>query len=297
MKKKIIKNPLVSIILPTYKRVKKLKRAIDSVVAQTYINWELIIIDNNSNDGTKELIYSYNDSKIKLIFIRNMGNIAKSRNLGIKKSKGKYLALLDSDDIWNSEKLQICIKALNNKTKIVYHDMYIQSNINQIMLKKSGMCRKLKKPIYDDLILNGPAFPTSSVVIEKKIFKKIHFFNENPNFITWEDYEAWIRLSKILSGFKKIDQTLGSRWSDNENTLNPKRLIKNISLFKKYILGNKEFPNWCKLALMKSYYYTNQSIKLLKIISMIDFKSINFINKIKVLIFFILIKLKFFFKQ
>ena len=273
MKKKIIKNPLVSIILPTYKRVKKLKRAIDSIVAQTYMNWELIIIDNNSNDGTKELIYRYNDSKIKLIFIRNKGNIAKSRNLGIKKSKGKYLALLDSDDMWNSEKLQIC------------------------MLKKSGMCRKLKKPIYNDLILNGPAFPTSSVVIEKKIFKKIYFFNENPNFITWEDYEAWIRLSKILSGFKKIDQTLGSRWSDNENTLNPKRLIKNISLFKKYILGNKEFPNWCKLALMKSYYYTNQSLKLLKIISMIDFKSINFINKVKVLIFFILIKLKIFFNQ
>jgi glycosyltransferase involved in cell wall biosynthesis len=291
MKKKCV----VSVIIPTYNRVEKLKRAIDSVINQTFSDWEIIIIDNHSKDGTKELINEYNSSKIKILFIKNRGNIAKSRNLGIKKSRGKYLALLDSDDIWNSSKLQICVKALNDKTRIVYHDMYIQNNINQTMLKKSGMCRKLKKPIFNDLILNGPAFPTSSVVIEKKLFKKIHFFNENPNFITWEDYEAWIRLSKISNGFKKVDLTLGSRWSDNENTLNPRRLIKNIFLFKKYILFNKEFPNWCKLGLMKSYYYTNQSIKLLKIISMIDFKSTNFIDKIKILTFFILVKLKIFF--
>ena len=150
MKKKCV----VSIIIPTYKRVKKLKRAIDSVLNQTFINWEIIIIDNHSDDGTKELIDNYKNPKIKILLIRNNGNIAKSRNLGIKKSKGKYLALLDSDDLWTPNKLQICIKALNKKIKIVYHDMYIQNNIKQIIFKKSGMCRDLKKPIYNDLILN-----------------------------------------------------------------------------------------------------------------------------------------------
>ena len=114
MKKKCI----VSIIIPTYKRVEKLKRAIDSVLSQTFTNWELIIIDNHSLDGTKELVDDYNNPKIKMLLIKNNGNIAKSRNLGIKKSNGKYLALLDSDDLWVPNKLQICINALKKKNNI-----------------------------------------------------------------------------------------------------------------------------------------------------------------------------------
>ena len=282
----------VSIIIPTYKRVKKLKRAIDSVLNQTFINWEIIIIDNHSDDGTKELIDNYNNPKIKILLIRNNGNIAKSRNLGIKKSKGKYLALLDSDDLWTSNKLKICIKALSKKTKIVYHDMYIQNNIKQIIFKKSGMCRDLIKPIYDDLIINGPAFPTSSVVIEKNIFKKIGYFDEKKNLITWEDYDAWIRLSKINEGYKKIDQVLGYRWADDENTLKPNILIKTIFLFKKKYLNNEKFPNWCKLALSKSYYYTNQINKSSDMIKKIDFKLLKVKDKIKCILLYLIIIFK-----
>lgn len=287
-----MKNNLISIIIPTYKRVKELERAIDSVISQTFINWEIIIIDNHSEDGTKELIQKYNNSKIKLLFIRNKGNIAKSRNLGIKKSKGKYLALLDSDDVWMPNKLSECLKALNKNTKLVYHDMFIQKKLNQIIFRKSGMCRKIKKPVYNDLVFNGPAFPTSGVVVEKKIFKKINFFSEKKNLITWEDYDAWIRLSKITNEFKKINQLLGYRWSGKENTLKPKRLIKNIFSFKKKYLKGKEFPNWCKLALMKCYYYTNQINKSSEIIERINFKTLSYIDKIKIILFFILIKLK-----
>ena len=288
MKKKCV----VSIIIPTYKRVKKLKRAIDSVLNQTFINWEIIIIDNHSDDGTKELIDNYKNPKIKILLIRNNGNIAKSRNLGIKKSKGKYLALLDSDDLWTPNKLQICIKALNKKIKIVYHDMYIQNNIKQIIFKKSGMCRDLKKPIYNDLILNGPAFPTSSVVIEKNVFKKIGFFDEKKKLITWEDYDAWIRLSKINEGYKKINKVLGYRWADDENTLKPNILIKTIFLFKKKYLNNERLPNWCKLALSKSYYYTNQINKSSYMIKKIDFKLLKIKDKIKYFLLYLIIKFK-----
>ena len=286
------KKCLVSIIIPTYKRVEKLKRAIDSVFNQTFTNWEIIIIDNHSEDGTKELIDNYKNPKIKILLIKNNGNIAKSRNLGIKKSKGKYLALLDSDDMWTPNKLQICIKTLNKKIKIVYHDMYIQNNIKQIIFKKSGMCRDLKKPIYNDLILNGPAFPTSSVVIEKNVFKKIGFFDEKKKLITWEDYDAWIRLSKINEGYKKINKVLGYRWADDENTLKPNILIKTIFLFKKKYLNNERLPNWCKLALSKSYYYTNQINKSSDMIKKIDFKLLKIKDKIIYILLYLIIKFK-----
>ena len=288
MKKKCI----VSIIIPTYKRVEKLKRAIDSVLSQTFTNWELIIIDNHSLDGTKELVDNYNNPKIKMLLIKNNGNIAKSRNLGIKKSKGKYLALLDSDDLWVPNKLQICINALKKKKILVYHDMYIQKNTKQIIFKKSGMCRDLKKPIYYDLILNGPAFPTSSVVIKKNMFKKINFFDEQKKLITWEDFDAWIRLSKINEGFKKINQVLGYRWADDENTLKPSILIKTIFLFKKKYLNNGKLPNWCKVALAKSYYNNNQLSKSSNIINKIDFKFLGTSEKIKYILLVLLIKFK-----
>ena len=194
--------------------------------------------------------------------------------------------------MWTPNKLQICIKTLNKKIKIVYHDMYIQNNIKQIIFKKSGMCRDLKKPIYNDLILNGPAFPTSSVVIEKNVFKKIGFFDEKKKLITWEDYDAWIRLSKINEGYKKINKVLGYRWADDENTLKPNILIKTIFLFKKKYLNNERLPNWCKLALSKSYYYTNQINKSSDMIKKVDFKLLKLKDKIKYIILYLIIKFK-----
>jgi len=288
MKKKCI----VSVIIPTYKRVKKLKKAIDSVLSQTFTNWEIIIIDNHSLDGTKELVDNYNNPKIKMLLIKNNGNIAKSRNLGIKKSKGKYVALLDSDDLWTPNKLQICINTLGKKTVLVYHDMYIQKNTKQIIFRKSGMCRNLKKPIYYDLILNGPAFPTSSVVVKKDIFKKISFFNEQKKLITWEDFDAWIRFSKINEGFKKINQVLGFRYTDDENTLKPNILIKTIFLFKKKYLKNGKLPNWCKVALAKSYYNNNQLKKSFNMLKKVDFKILLVSEKIKYILLFVILKFK-----
>ena len=286
-------EPLISIIIPTYQREKKLKFALDSVFSQTYKNWEIIVIDNNSNDGSEEMIKSYKSDKILFKTISNNGNIAKSRNLGIELSKGDHLAFLDSDDFWKKNKLEEAIKFLNQGYKLVYHDMYIMKKYNQVFFKKTGYCRNLKDDIWTDLIFNGPAFSTSGIIIEKKIFQEISNFDINEDVITWEDYDAWIRLSKITSKFKKINKTLGYLWSGNENTLKPQKLIKNIFFFKKRYLNNhKELPNWCRLALMKSYYYVGDFEKSLEIIKEIDFINQKYLNKIKIIIFFILIKLK-----
>ena len=78
----------------------ELKRAVNSVLDQSFKNWELIVIDNFSKDNTKKMIQNFKNSKIKFFQIKNKGIIARSRNFGIKKSKGEYLAFLDSDDFW-----------------------------------------------------------------------------------------------------------------------------------------------------------------------------------------------------
>ena len=290
----MLNKNLFSVIIPTYNRVFELKNAIDSVVFQTIDNWEIIVVDNNSKDGTKNLIKSYNNKKIKLFFINNKGNIAKSRNLGIKKSSGNYLAFLDSDDIWKSNKLEECQKILNRNITLIYHDMYIKKKVGGFLAKKTGYCRALRKPIYKDMIFNGPAFPTSSVVVKKKLFKKINCFNESKKLITWEDYDAWIRLSKISQRFFEIKKTLGFLYIGKENNLKPKNQIANINSFKnKYLSNNDIFiPNWCNFVLMRAFLTTKQFDQSLNFLKKIKINKFKFFQKIKILIFYVMIKLK-----
>jgi len=107
-----INQPLVSVVIPTYNHALFLERALRSVIDQTYSNWEAIVIDNHSNDNTDEVVASFIDKRIKLLKIHNHGSIAKSRNLGINTAKGKWIAFLDSDDLWYKEKLALSIAAI-----------------------------------------------------------------------------------------------------------------------------------------------------------------------------------------
>jgi glycosyltransferase involved in cell wall biosynthesis len=125
-------TPLVSIIIPTFNREKELERALNSVFSQTYTNWEICIVDNNSSDNSIQLINNYNNPRIKLYTINNKGVIGASRNLGIQKAKGKYLAFLDSDDWWSSRKLEVSVKFLEQgKASVVYHDLFIVKKESQ----------------------------------------------------------------------------------------------------------------------------------------------------------------------
>ena len=105
---------MISVVLPTYNRAHVLGRAVDSVLAQTFSEWELIIVDNHSSDQTDHLIENYHNSKIKLYKINNEGIIAKSRNLGILHAQGEFVAFLDSDDWWSPRKLELSLKHLQS---------------------------------------------------------------------------------------------------------------------------------------------------------------------------------------
>ena len=99
--------PYFSVIIPNYNNEMFLHRCIGSVVKQSFKNWELLLIDNNSEDNSKKVINAFGDNRIKIFDINNKGVIAKSRNLGIKLSKSEWLCFLDSDDWWETNKLQI----------------------------------------------------------------------------------------------------------------------------------------------------------------------------------------------
>ena len=111
-------KPFFSVIIPTYNTLSYLKNAVRSVLRQTFKNFEIIIIDNHSDDGTEKWVEEIGDKRIRFNKIHNSGQIAKSRNLGIKMSNSYWLAFLDSDDIWYENRLQASHEILNRNVNL-----------------------------------------------------------------------------------------------------------------------------------------------------------------------------------
>ena len=133
--------PFFSVVMPTYNQAKYLKASIDSVLRQSYKDFEIIIIDNYSTDETQKIIKKYKSRRIRAIKFRNKGIIAASRNLAIKNSKGQWIAFLDSDDMWFKNKLRKIYKEINkNKNVKVFCSNELLENLEdkkEIMVLRS----------------------------------------------------------------------------------------------------------------------------------------------------------------
>ena len=218
-------NPLVSIIIPTYNRAEDLKRALQSVFDQTFTDWEVLVVDNHSIDETDSLIKSFNDPKIKLFKIHNAGVIAASRNLGLQHALGEYIAFLDSDDWWLPKKLEESIKHMSHGADVVYHDLFYVKKPGQRFNWRRTWRRKLKSPVFYDLIENGNTLINSSVVVRKKLLNAIKGLSEDKDLVGSEDYDAWLRIAQISEKFQKIPDTLGFYWAGGGGTTNPSRTL------------------------------------------------------------------------
>lgn len=201
-------QPAVSVIMPTYNRADYLKKSIQSVLDQTFSDFEIIVINNYSTDDTLEVTKAFNDPRIKTINFKNEGIIAKSRNQGILQSTGKYIAFLDDDDLWCSNKLELQIKYLecNPEFDLVYsraliideHDTQKGLLIDPNNVKSGQIFLDL---LYENFI------PILTVLIKKSVFDTVGLFNEDPLMRAAEDYELWLRIS-LKSNVGYIDKPL-----------------------------------------------------------------------------------------
>jgi len=284
------KQILISIILPTFNHAKFLKKAIESVIRQNYSNWELIIIDNNSVDETFEIINSYSDIRIKYHKTQNNGVIAASRNLGIHLSTGSWIAFIDSDDWWTNDKLIKSVKYIETENfDLIYHDLYLVDKKNQLTFKKLASSRSLHFPIYQDLLLNGNGILNSSVLVRKKILEEVGLLSCDTDKITWEDYDCWLRISRITNRFYYLKETLGYYWVAGGNTSNPDQDLKNAkSIYNKYVKDYYNFiPSWILLsegkALVKKGYIL-KGIKKFNKITLVNYSFKEFTkSKLKII--------------
>jgi len=207
-------SPLVSIIIPTYNQSEYLNQALISVLEQTFSRWEAIVINNFSNDDTQAVVESFNDPRITLINFRNHGIIAASRNRGIEIAKGKYLAFLDSDDYWFPEKLETCLDVLEPEGEFVCHGLHLFG----CGYNKDRFYGPEKKFEFNQLLNQGNCVATSAVVTRADLVRKVGGISEAREMVTAEDYHLWLKMAKIGTKAKFIDNILGAYRYHSDNT-------------------------------------------------------------------------------
>ena len=250
-----------SVVIPSFNRVNYLKKSVNSVLCQTYKKFEIIVIDNNSSDGSQNYIRSLKNPKIHLLSTNNFGSIAKSRNIGIENAKGNLIAFLDSDDYWHPDKLKyVSQKIMEEKLDMVSHDRYVVDSEDQILIDNNYKNKKIKSNILKYLISKKNLYSTSTISIRKEFLNQNKIlFDERLILSTVEDYDLWIRLTikKIRVG--NINSRLGYyRVHKNNASKNHIQQIKAALFVKKknlrYILENKLF-NFKDLLEIIFYYY------------------------------------------
>lgn len=187
-------NNLISIVLPTYNRGYVLEKAINSVINQTYDNWELIVVDDASVDNTKDVMGRFSDSRIKYICESQNRGANYCRNLGVNNSKGNYIAFLDSDNYWEKNKLEVQLKEINAAEDDV-----------AFVFCKEIVCDGLKQyyvPIQDyseeeisNLLFKENIIDTSTVLIKKACFVQVGGFDEKMPRI--QDWELFFRIINV----------------------------------------------------------------------------------------------------
>lgn len=211
---------LVSIITPTYNCAKFIGATIESVLNQTYQNFEMIIVDDASKDNTEEVVKSFKDKRIKYIRLSKNSGPAVARNRAMEEAKGKYMAFLDSDDLWKREKLEKQINFIKkNKYKIICSD-YEQIDEEGNKLNKIIPCKK--KVNYNGILLSCPV-GNSTVFYDVSKLGKFKV----PNIRKRNDDALWLQILKkeeYMYGQKEV--LMEYRIRQNSVSSNKLSLIK-----------------------------------------------------------------------
>ncbi|HUU29501.1 MAG TPA: glycosyltransferase [archaeon] len=211
--------PEVSVIIPTYNRAHMLADAVGSVHGQLFRDFELIVVDDGSTDDTASVLAASGAGEIKVIKTRRRG-VAAARNIGAQAAQGRYLAFLDSDDLWLSEKLEVQLEvharepdALLSHTDEIWVRRGVRVNPMKKHAKRGGWIFEYSLPMC--------RISPSSVLIERRLFQEVGGFDER--FCVCEDYELWLRITAhypVLYIDRKLivkrgghsDQLSGSTW-------------------------------------------------------------------------------------
>lgn len=215
-------KPLVSVVIPSYNRADYVPMTLDSVLAQSFEDFELVFIDDGSTDQTKEIVeaYAQKDSRVKYFHQENSER-AVARSYGISLAQGKYICLVDSDDLWYPEKLAEQLKVMEEHPHVVL----CYASVNRIDFDNERVQAAARQQqgssgyVFEDLLMRN-FIPSVTPMIRAEVAKNIG--SQVTEFIPYEDWDFWLRISKE-GEFYHIEKPLG------DYRLHPGQSVKNVN--------------------------------------------------------------------
>ncbi|GAB6283594.1 MAG: hypothetical protein STSR0008_23760 [Ignavibacterium sp.] len=235
--------PKVSVILPTYNGGRYIKKSIESVISQSFLDWELIVIDDGSTDNTEEIIKKIDSDKI--IYLKNENNlgIQKSLNKGLEIARGEYISRIDDDDRWTDiNKLERQVRFLESNKDYVL----VGTGVIVVDEKENELFRYFMPETDIDIrnkILIKNCFIHSSVCFRKNLVLELGGYSEFENVKHLEDYDLWLKLG-LLGKFKNLPSysvILMLREESISSVYKIKQFLKNKILIKRY---KYKYPNY-----------------------------------------------------
>jgi glycosyltransferase involved in cell wall biosynthesis len=208
-------NPITfSVIIPLYNRAHTIKQAIDSVLQQTYQNFEIIIVDDGSNDNPAAVIQSVQDNRLRYLKQDNKG-AASARNAGILNAHGQYIAFLDSDDVWLPHHLGQILSILNENPNVCVYGQIIVDRGNGISFVKPPRGMKENEDISEYLLCDRGFIPTISLVMPIEIAKRTLY---DEKMVYGDDVDLGIKIAKAGSKLHFNSGRPSAVWNDNSDT-------------------------------------------------------------------------------
>lgn len=245
-------NLKFSVIVPTYNRASTIKRCLDSVVQQSYANWEAIVVDNFSEDNTEEIVRSYNDSRIKYFKNHNYGIIAVSRNYAIDRATGDWICFLDSDDSWTANKLEQLL-LYTSDYDLIYHGYQTNIPCRSLLNKRNKIYfYSIKEPNVAYVLKRGDPISPSCSAISKAFLADIRF-DESQALFAIEDYDFFLQIILRAPRIKHLKKCLA--YYDETTGISHdklKQLNRNKIIIEKYqpFLTKQQFRD-----VLKYYFY------------------------------------------
>ncbi len=224
-------DPQVSVIIPAFNAAEYLERTVQSVLDQSFQDWELVLVDDASTDATRELMarLEAQDARIRPVFLeQNCGMPARPRNMGIAHAGGEWIAFLDADDIWHPRKLELQLRALKDTgAEFCSTQMQDFSLEQDIQFADIGPFRL--ETVTFQRQLRRYRTPTSSVIVRRSWLLR-YPFNEDPRYRAREDLDLWLRLHEHMGSSIKLacplmfyrqvpGQISGAKWQMLKRTL------------------------------------------------------------------------------
>ncbi|PJE64583.1 MAG: hypothetical protein COU90_01965 [Candidatus Ryanbacteria bacterium CG10_big_fil_rev_8_21_14_0_10_43_42] len=239
-------EPLVSVVLPTYNRARVLPKSIDSILAQTFTDFELIIVDDGSTDNTKRLVtdYSARDSRVRYVKHEANRGLAAGRNTGAREAHGRYIANNDSDDVWISDKLEKDVAAIQSASPnvgVVYSRLKKTLGNGTEVYVPADNWQWLNGNLHRS-ILEGNFITMQVTLIKKECFQNAGWFDEE--FPAVQEGDFLLRVAKKYEFLYRPEVGVIAAVSPDSITANQgKRLTGKEMLFNKHLIDFKKYPH------------------------------------------------------